>query len=122
MIPQRAIRPISNDGSPRFALPARRVERISHHRLSAGTFGTFLLLAHNCAEPDATRRSYDVFARYVMPYFQRTNAGRHASYMWTQANDQRLGARVGEAVAAAIQSHFVSAATAAAAMPRFPPN
>ncbi|MGH7805112.1 MAG: LLM class flavin-dependent oxidoreductase, partial [Candidatus Binatia bacterium] len=33
-------------------------------------FGSFLLLAHEWANPEATRRSYDLIARYVMPAFQ----------------------------------------------------
>ena len=104
-------------GAATIGTPNDAIDRIEALVARTGGFGTFLLLAHNCAEPDATRRSYDLFARYVMPHFQRTNKGRHSSYVWTQANGQRLGARVGEAVAAAIESHPLSSSAAAAAAP-----
>ncbi|MGE3848009.1 MAG: LLM class flavin-dependent oxidoreductase [Gammaproteobacteria bacterium] len=37
---------------------------------SNGGFGTFLLLAHEWANTAATRRSYELIAKYVMPEFQ----------------------------------------------------
>ena len=48
----------------------------------SGGFGTFLLLAHNTASLEATRRSYDLFARYVVPHFRGANAGRSGSIDW----------------------------------------
>jgi limonene 1,2-monooxygenase len=37
---------------------------------SNGGFGAYLMLAHEWANPEATRRNYDLIARYVMPRFQ----------------------------------------------------
>ncbi len=37
---------------------------------SKGGFGTFLMLAHEWANTAATRRSYELIAKYVMPEFQ----------------------------------------------------
>ena len=42
---------------------------------SAGGFGAYLLLAHNWANFEATKRSYGLIARDVMPHFQ----GQHHS-------------------------------------------
>jgi limonene 1,2-monooxygenase len=42
----------------------------------AGGFGTYLLQGHNLANPEATRRSYELFARHVMPHFQDATASR----------------------------------------------
>jgi limonene 1,2-monooxygenase len=36
----------------------------------SGGFGAMLLLAHEWANPEATRRSYELIAQYVMPEFQ----------------------------------------------------
>ncbi|MBY4573020.1 flavin-dependent oxidoreductase [Gordonia paraffinivorans] len=36
----------------------------------SGGFGTLLIQAHDWANPQATRRSYELFAQDVMPYFQ----------------------------------------------------
>jgi len=37
---------------------------------SRGGFGTYLMLAHEWANTEATRRSYELIAKYVMPEFQ----------------------------------------------------
>ena len=48
---------------------------------SNGGFGGVLLLAHNWADWPATKRSYELMARYVHPHFQRqSNTLRVASY------------------------------------------
>ena len=36
----------------------------------SGGFGTLLLQGHDWANPEATRRSYELFAQDVMPHFQ----------------------------------------------------
>jgi limonene 1,2-monooxygenase len=36
----------------------------------SGGFGAFLLMAHEWANPEATRRSYELIAQHVMPEFQ----------------------------------------------------
>ncbi len=45
-----------------------QIERLMHQ--SKGGFGAFLMLAHEWANPEATRRSYELIAREVMPDFQ----------------------------------------------------
>ncbi|HET6470126.1 MAG TPA: LLM class flavin-dependent oxidoreductase [Geminicoccaceae bacterium] len=47
---------------------AAQIERLWEQ--SRGGFGAYLTLAHEWANPEATRRSYDLIARYVMPHFQ----------------------------------------------------
>jgi limonene 1,2-monooxygenase len=42
---------------------------------SNGGFGTFLMLAHEWANTEATRRSYELIAKYVMPVFQGQDRG-----------------------------------------------
>lgn len=37
---------------------------------SDGGFGAFMTLAHNWANPESTTKSYELFARHVMPRFQ----------------------------------------------------
>ena len=69
---------------------------------SNGGFGTYLMLAHNWANFDATRRSYDLIARHVFPKFQ----GQHAST--SAAAD---GARASRPELAEIHSKAVEAAT-----------
>jgi limonene 1,2-monooxygenase len=54
---------------------------------SSGGFGAYLMLAHNWANFDATRRSYELIARHVFPHFQ----GQHQSTM--QAAERARAAR-----------------------------
>ncbi|PDS87628.1 LLM class flavin-dependent oxidoreductase [Rhizobium sp. L18] len=44
-----------------------------------GDFGVFLQMAHNWADWEQTRRSYELYARYVIPHFTKVNANRQAS-------------------------------------------
>ena len=48
----------------------------------------------------ATKRSYELYARYVMPHFSRVNANRYASYDWVTEHQGEL---VEKRVAAAQQ-------------------
>ncbi|KKC26014.1 LLM class flavin-dependent oxidoreductase [Sphingomonas sp. SRS2] len=66
--------------------PDDAIAYIENLQARSGGFGTFLFLAHNCASFDATRRSYELFARYVMPHFQHSNTARYNSLAWVGAN------------------------------------
>jgi len=51
-----------------------QVERLTNQ---SGGFGAMLLMAHEWANPEATKRSYELIAQHVMPHFQgavRTHA------------------------------------------------
>ncbi len=53
---------------------------------SNGGFGAYLMLAHNWANPEATRNSYELIARHVMPHFQ----GQYAPTMDSAARAEKL--------------------------------
>ena len=80
-------------GTPEDAIAA--IERLQE---DAGAFGTFLLNVHDCAPWDATKRSYELFAEYVMPYFQRSNRNRVASLSWVRDNSERFIGRMTKAI------------------------
>jgi limonene 1,2-monooxygenase len=61
----------------------RQIERLEDQ---TGGFGAFLVTAHDWANRDATRRSYELIARYVMPRFQDSNAYTRRSMEWVQDN------------------------------------
>jgi len=71
----------------------------------SGGFGAFLHLAHNWADWDATKKSYDLFARYVTPKFQGLNENRNASVAAAQAGRPDAVAQNSAAVTARIASH-----------------
>ena len=61
----RLPRPVGVRGS---AAEIAQIEELVEQ--SNGGFGAFLTLAHNWANPQATKKSYELFARHVMPRFQ----------------------------------------------------
>jgi limonene 1,2-monooxygenase len=96
---------IATFGRLTLGTPDDAVAAIETLRERSGGFGAFLLLAHNCANVEATRKSYELIARYVMPAVNRANAARHASIEWAHANSGRfIGAMVG-AIGTAIAQH-----------------
>jgi limonene 1,2-monooxygenase len=79
--------------------------RIDELLSQSGGFGSFLVLAHNAASPEATRKSYELIARYVMPRFQHSNANRTASLEWASQNANRFMAAYVGGINAAIKLH-----------------
>ena len=55
-------------------------------RERSGGFGTVLLLGHNCANPEATLRSYELIARNVIPAINGMNRNRKRSLDWASEN------------------------------------
>jgi limonene 1,2-monooxygenase len=75
---------------------------------SDGGLGGILLLAHNWADWAATKRSYELMARYVHPQFQRdANALRQWSYDDAKSKYETAGVASRSAVQAAIDKYQV---------------
>lgn len=71
----------------------------------SGGFGTILFLEHNCASFAATCRSYELFARYVVPHFQGRNRNRRASLAWMHENSREIYGSIVAATRQAIAEH-----------------
>lgn len=71
------------------------VERVQKH---TGGFGTFLFFGHNFAPWEATKRSYELTARYVFPHFQGSNQPRADSYNTARAIHDEIKADFKNAV------------------------
>lgn len=74
-----------------------QIERLQAQ--SNGGFGAYLLLAHNWANPEATRKSYELIARHVMPHFQ----GHYRSTMDAAARAEKLRPELAEIHAKAVE-------------------
>ena len=85
--------------------PDDAIAQIDRLRAKQGAFGAFLQLAHNWANWDATRKSYELYARYVVPHFRRANAHRAASLGWVTAHNQELSAKSTAAAQAMFAKH-----------------
>ena len=76
-------------GTPRDA--AAQIARLANQ---SGGFGTYLFMAHEWADREATLRSYELFARHVMAEFQGTLPRLAASRDWAAENRPTfMGAR-----------------------------
>lgn len=66
--------------------PEDAIATIEAMRERSGGFGTVLLLGHNCANPEATLRSYELIARNVIPAINGMNRNRNRSLDWASEN------------------------------------
>lgn len=80
---------------------ANRIEQMLD---KSGGFGRFLLLSHNAADWEATKRSYEMFARHVMPRFKNRDRRPH-SLEWIAENRGQLFGSVMQATQQAIEKH-----------------
>jgi limonene 1,2-monooxygenase len=85
--------------------PDDAIAAIEQFREKSGGFGTLLLLGHNCANPEATRRSYELISRYVMPAVNDANRARAASLDWAQDHSGTFIPAMVGAIGQAITEH-----------------
>ena len=83
-------------GTPEDAI--REIERIDK---ITGGFGVFLMFAHNFVPWEAAKKSYELMARYVIPYFRQSNSLRQKSYDVAKNIHERLQTDFNDAVKAA---------------------
>jgi len=73
-------------GSPETV--SRGIERLREY--AQGDFGGLLFRAHEWAPREQTLRSYELFARYVMPRFQGSLETVAGSNEWARANRKTI--------------------------------
>jgi limonene 1,2-monooxygenase len=76
----------------------------------SGGFGAITELAHNWADWEATKRHYELMARYVHPHFQQSRTLRRASYDFAAENSEWFRAQSQAAVQAEINRRAASKA------------
>jgi limonene 1,2-monooxygenase len=86
--------------------PDDAIAQIERLRAQTGGFGAFVQLAHNWASWENTKRSYELFARYVMPKFQDLNVNRDSSLEWARANHEEFMGKARAAVNSRIERHI----------------
>jgi limonene 1,2-monooxygenase len=87
-------------GTPEMAV--RQIERLIKQ---SGGFGTYLFMAHDWANPPATIKSYELFARDVMPEFQGSAQRTVGSRDWAATNRPEFLTHSVGAVDKAIADH-----------------
>ena len=63
-------------------------------------------LAHNWASWENTKKSYELFARYVIPRFQDLNVRRETSLEWARVNHEAFIGQARSAVNVRIAQHI----------------
>ena len=76
----------------------------------SGGFGVITELAHNWADWEATKRHYELMARYVHPHFQQSRELRRANYDYAAENSEWFRSQSQAAVQAEIDRRAASKA------------
>jgi limonene 1,2-monooxygenase len=69
-----------NSGRAVIGTPDDAVAMIERLQARQGEFGVILFQSHNWADWEETRKSYELYARFVMPHFNGSNRNRQDSY------------------------------------------
>lgn len=85
--------------------PDDAIAQLERLEQQSGGYGCFLQMAHDWADWEQTKRSYELIARYVMPRFQRLNENREASMKWAAENRPTFIGAMGNAINKEIQRH-----------------
>jgi limonene 1,2-monooxygenase len=80
---EEAVEQLVSGGFAVIGTPDDAIAQIERLERESGGFGAYLIMATNWADWTQTRRSYELFSRYVMPHFQRRNRARQGSMEWT---------------------------------------
>jgi limonene 1,2-monooxygenase len=89
---------VNDTGLGVIGTPDEAIVQIERLAEQSGGFGCYLMMAHEWADPEATRRSYELFARYVMPRFQNSATRLQAAERWSASVQPELDARHAQAL------------------------
>jgi limonene 1,2-monooxygenase len=102
---------LNGSGIAVIGTPDDAVAQIHRLRQQSGGFGTFLIMSHEWADTEATRHSYELFARYVAPQFQGSLTAPAQSRAWAAGNRPAFIDAAGAAVQSAISRHAEETST-----------
>jgi limonene 1,2-monooxygenase len=104
-----SIEEINDGGRGAIGTPDDALRVLENYWQKTGGFGCILMLAHDWADWEATKRSYELFARYVLPRFEERSAWREESMAWMRGNREGFSEKRKGAQALAIEQHFARA-------------
>ena len=81
------------------------IAQVDRLQKQSGGFGCLLQMAHEWADREATRKSYELIARYVMPRFQGAVEGTVRSRDWAAENRPRFIGAAMQAIQKEIVRH-----------------
>jgi|JI9StandDraft_2_1071091.scaffolds.fasta_scaffold51118_2 limonene 1,2-monooxygenase len=90
--------------------PDDAVAQLRRLQEKQGEFGAFLQLAHNWANFDNTKKSFDLWQRHVQPVINNVNVNRHDSFNDAGDNAERYIGAAMSAAMATVQKHAIEQA------------
>ena len=72
--------------------PDDAIAMIERLRGKQGKFGVFLAQHVDWGDWEQTKKSYELYARYVMPHFRRADTNRRASFERLEARKEEMTA------------------------------
>jgi len=90
--------------------PDDAIAQIRRLQARQGDFGCFLQLAHNWANFEATKKSYELWQRHVTPVVNNANHARETAFNWARDNRERFAGAAMQAAMQTIQKHHAEAA------------
>jgi limonene 1,2-monooxygenase len=96
---------VNGSGLGVIGTPDQACEQIDRLVKQSGGFGCYMELAHEWANPEATKKSYEMIARYVMPEFQGQAFSTRNAMHRAQNDRERLAERNMQAVVDMTEKH-----------------
>ena len=103
--PGEIVDAMNNSGLAVIGTPDQAAAQIQRLLDQSKGFGAYLFMAHEWANTEATKHSYELFARYVMPLFQGSTPAPVQSRDWAAANRPAFIGAATEAVMKAMGDH-----------------
>jgi limonene 1,2-monooxygenase len=97
----RSVEDLVKDGQLVIGTPDDAIAQIRRLQAKQGEFGVFLQLAHNWANWENTKKSYELWQRHVTPVINKANEARETAFNWARDNKERF---IGAAMGAAMQT------------------
>jgi limonene 1,2-monooxygenase len=88
--------------------PDDAVDVLKKLQAKQGDFGAFLHQAHDWANWENTKRSYELYMRYVIPHFNGSNANREESYNNWKNNSAELSGKTSAAAKATLEKYGIT--------------
>jgi limonene 1,2-monooxygenase len=99
------IRKMVDDGAAVVGTPDDAIAQIKRLQAKQGEFGVFLQLAHNWANFEKTKASYELWRRYASPAINNVNAPRQDSFDWATGHAPEFIKAAAEAAASTIAKY-----------------
>jgi limonene 1,2-monooxygenase len=112
----QTIEELATSGQIVVGTPDDAIAQIRRLQAKQGEFGVFLQLAHNWANFDATKKSYELWQRHVTPVINGANSKREEAFNWARDNKEAfIGAAMSAAMATIVKHNEDEAKKAAKA-------